>query len=77
MQDRRQVLVELTPKGEELLTKLASHHQQELQTFAPDLLSHITALLATEIYPSDIQSQDGANTSASAIQLDASSLGSL
>jgi DNA-binding MarR family transcriptional regulator len=44
-QDRRQVLVELTPAGEELLQKLEEHHQHELQTCAPELLSVITQVL--------------------------------
>ena len=46
-QDRRQVLVELTPKGEELLAGLAAQHVQELETFAPDLVAQATATLHT------------------------------
>lgn len=45
-QDRRQVLVELTPQGEELLAELTAHHDQELQTFAPELVAKLTATLA-------------------------------
>jgi DNA-binding MarR family transcriptional regulator len=44
-QDRRQVLVELTPEGENLLTDLNAHHHQELQTFAPELLEHMHTVL--------------------------------
>jgi DNA-binding MarR family transcriptional regulator len=53
MHDRRQVLVELTPQGEELLAKLIAHHDQELQTFAPDLLNQLQTLLATGIKPEE------------------------
>jgi len=45
LKDRRQVLVELTPAGEELLEKLKSHHQTELQTFAPDLLTSLGKIM--------------------------------
>lgn len=36
-QDRREVLVELTPHGEELLQKLSVLHWQELQNAGPEL----------------------------------------
>lgn len=45
LQDRRQVLVELTPAGEELLASVSIHHIHELQTAAPDLLTQLSATL--------------------------------
>jgi len=52
-QDRRQVLVELTPLGEELLEKLNSDHDKELQTYAPELLEQLTAILIRSTTESD------------------------
>ncbi len=46
LQDRRQVLVELTPTGEELLAKLNADHQKELQMCAPELLHQMSVILA-------------------------------
>ncbi len=46
-QDRRQVLVELTPLGEELLEKLHANHEKELQTCAPELQEQIGVILAS------------------------------
>lgn len=43
--DRRQVLVELTPAGEELLERLKVHHSEELQTFAPELVAVLTGIV--------------------------------
>ncbi len=37
--DRREVLLELTPKGEKVLGELALHHREELRTAAPSLVS--------------------------------------
>jgi DNA-binding MarR family transcriptional regulator len=50
-QDRRQVLVELTPHGEELLANLNTHHGQELQTFAPELLAQLTTIMTAWAAP--------------------------
>jgi DNA-binding MarR family transcriptional regulator len=36
-EDRREVLVELTPLGEEILEKLKDLHMQELQSKSPEL----------------------------------------
>lgn len=47
LQDRRQVLVELTPLGEELLEKLNAEHQKELQTCAPELMAQMSLILAS------------------------------
>jgi len=43
--DRREVLVELTPHGEELLQKLSVLHWQELQTSGPALSSALHAIV--------------------------------
>jgi DNA-binding MarR family transcriptional regulator len=37
-EDRREVLIELTPRGEEILRQLSLLHWQELQTTGPTLL---------------------------------------
>ncbi len=37
--DRREVLLELTPKGEKVLGELALHHHEELRSAAPGLVS--------------------------------------
>ena len=37
--DRREVLLELTPRGDKLLQELAMHHRSELREVAPDLVS--------------------------------------
>jgi DNA-binding MarR family transcriptional regulator len=44
-QDRREVLVELTPHGEELLQKLSVLHWQELQTAGPALSEALNAIV--------------------------------
>src|SRR5215475_3863039 len=48
--DRREVLLALTPKGERILAELALHHHDELRAAAPDL---VAALLRV------MQSSDG------------------
>jgi DNA-binding MarR family transcriptional regulator len=37
--DRREVLLALTPKGEKVLGELALHHHEELRSAAPDLVA--------------------------------------
>jgi DNA-binding MarR family transcriptional regulator len=37
--DRREVLVALTPKGEKVLGELALHHHEQLRSAAPDLVA--------------------------------------
>ena len=37
--DRREVLLELTPKGERVLAELALHHHEELRSAAPALVA--------------------------------------
>ncbi len=44
-QDRREVLVELTPHGEELLRRLSLLHWQELQTSGPALTNALRAII--------------------------------
>lgn len=43
--DRRAVLVEITPRGEELLEQLAVAHRTELRSMAPALLGAMATLL--------------------------------
>lgn len=44
--DQRQVIVTLTERGEDILQKLASHHQAELQTIGPAFLRTLETILA-------------------------------
>lgn len=46
-EDRREVLVELTPLGEGILGKLSSEHWRELQTLGPQLARTLEAILET------------------------------
>jgi DNA-binding MarR family transcriptional regulator len=43
--DRREVLLALTPKGERVLSELALHHHQQLQTAAPDLVASLRKVM--------------------------------
>ena len=43
--DRREVLLELTPKGEKVLAELALHHHQQLQEWAPRLVSALRSVM--------------------------------
>jgi len=43
--DRREVLLALTPKGERVLEALALHHHEELQTAAPSLVSALRRVM--------------------------------
>ena len=45
--DRRQVYIHLTPRGDDLLRKLAVYHRGELQAAGPALLSALQALMGT------------------------------
>ncbi|MBX6341903.1 MAG: MarR family transcriptional regulator [Thermomicrobiaceae bacterium] len=49
--DRRQVLVRLTPAGEEILRELSLHHLAELRSWGPELVRTLTALLEPEERP--------------------------
>jgi len=66
LQDRRQVLVELTPTGEELLEKLNADHEKELQICAPELLEQISVILASPLIEEDIEVETEKLESASA-----------
>lgn len=43
--DRREVLLELTPKGEKVLGELAVHHHDELRSAAPDLVAALRRVM--------------------------------
>ena len=43
--DRREVLLALTPKGEKVLAELALHHHEELQDAAPALVSALRRIM--------------------------------
>ncbi len=63
LQDRRQVLVELTPLGEELLEKLNAQHAKELQTCAPELLEQMSLILAGPVAEADEEEDRGTGSS--------------
>jgi DNA-binding MarR family transcriptional regulator len=44
-EDRREVLLALTPKGEKVLAELALHHHEELQNAAPALVSALRRVM--------------------------------
>jgi DNA-binding MarR family transcriptional regulator len=44
--DRREVLLALTPKGEKVLEELAVHHHEELQEAAPRLVAALRRVMA-------------------------------
>jgi DNA-binding MarR family transcriptional regulator len=43
--DRREVLLELTPKGERLLQELAMHHRSEIREMGPELVTSLKKVL--------------------------------
>ncbi len=43
--DRREVLLELTPKGERLLAELAMHHRSEIREMGPELVATLKRVL--------------------------------
>lgn len=45
--DRREVLVEITPDGEQRLQNLSNVHREQLKTVAPTLLAALRDVLAT------------------------------
>ncbi len=45
-EDRRQVLLELTAKGEKTLRELALHHREELRSTGPELVGALKGVLA-------------------------------
>jgi DNA-binding MarR family transcriptional regulator len=46
-EDRRQVMVQLSAKGEKLLRDLSLHHREELKTAGADLVGALKRLMAT------------------------------
>jgi DNA-binding MarR family transcriptional regulator len=44
-EDRREVLLELTTKGERVLEELALHHHEELQSAAPSLVTALRKVM--------------------------------
>jgi DNA-binding MarR family transcriptional regulator len=45
LDDRREVLLALTPRGERVLAELALHHHEELQSAAPALVSALRRVM--------------------------------
>jgi DNA-binding MarR family transcriptional regulator len=43
--DRREVLLALTPKGEKVLSELALHHHDELRSAGPDLVTTLRRIM--------------------------------
>lgn len=46
LDDRREVLLALTPKGEKVLAELALHHHEQLQEAAPRLVESLRQVMA-------------------------------
>lgn len=46
--DRREVLLALTPKGEKVLAELALHHHEELQDAAPRLVAALRKVMTRQ-----------------------------
>jgi DNA-binding MarR family transcriptional regulator len=46
--DRREVLLELTPKGEKVLGELALHHHEELRSAGPAMVSALRRVMLSE-----------------------------
>jgi DNA-binding MarR family transcriptional regulator len=49
-EDRREVLLALTPKGERVLGELALHHHEELRTAAPGLVAALRRLMTEKAH---------------------------
>jgi len=45
--DRREVLLELTPRGEKVLLQLSLHHREELRTAGPKLVDALRKVMRT------------------------------
>lgn len=48
-QDRREVLVTATPKGERILRELSLHHQDELRNSGPELAAALSRLISRPV----------------------------
>ena len=44
-EDRREVLIALTPKGEKVLAELALHHHEELRSAGPELVAALRRIM--------------------------------
>ena len=55
--DRRQVILHLTPRGERILTKLAKQRISELSTSAPALVRALTAVIRSTRAPKDARAK--------------------
>ena len=53
--DRREVLLTLTAKGERVLEELALHHHEELQSAAPDLVAALRRVMAGKKQPQGLK----------------------
>lgn len=49
--DRREVLLALTPKGERVLAELALHHHEQLQSAAPSLVAALRKVMRSDHAP--------------------------
>ncbi len=61
--DGREILVELTPKGERVLRGLAVSHQAELRSAAPALLASLAAIIGQQHTLRDTTDEDDATFS--------------
>ena len=59
-EDRREVLVELTEYGEELLKRLSVVHWEELQTSGPALTEALQAVITDRTYQKAASQANGA-----------------
>ncbi len=64
-EDRREVLLALTAKGERVLGELALHHHEQLQSAAPSLVSALRRLMAGE--KDSARKQDATNHGAAEV----------
>jgi DNA-binding MarR family transcriptional regulator len=48
VEDRREVLLALTPKGERVLGELALHHHEELRSSGPSLVAALRRVMSGE-----------------------------
>lgn len=62
--DRREVLLALTPRGERILGELALHHHEELRTAAPTLVAALRRLMqgASEVSEKRLNASDKKST---------------
>ncbi|MDT8068465.1 MAG: MarR family transcriptional regulator [Terriglobia bacterium] len=62
--DRREVLVQLLPKGERLLRALSLHHQNELRNSGPKLAQTLRRLISRPAMKAPVQSTNARTASA-------------